>query len=194
MICGRSLMHAITWPVVAASAGMLVSSPAHATSEQGVFLDLTNALQRVSEMSSRWSVPPAPPSETFTQDFTLVGVVIGGNTRLALIQRSAGSELFPVGGSVGGYRLIDVEENQATLEGQRGERIVLRLPAGGGATAVVAQPVSGVESPIPAASSAASLTELIKAKEARGATQGERNAQEKARELRERGASPGPKE
>ena len=190
---GRSLTRAITWPVIAASAGVLVSSPADATSEQGLFLDLTNALQRVSEMSSRWSVL-APPSETFTHDFTLVGVVIGGNTRLALIQRATGSELFPVGGAVGGYRLIDVEENQATLEGQRGERIVLRLPTGGGAAAVVAQPASGAESPVPAASSAASLPELIKAKEAGAASRAERKAQEKARALRERGASPGPQE
>ena len=184
MIRRRPIIRVVTWPVIAVSAGALASTPSAAATEQGIFLDLTNALQSVSDKSSQISLPPAPV-ETFTHDFTLLGVVIAGERRLALIQRAAGQELLSLGQSLAGYRLIDVEETQATLEGQRGDRIVLRLATGGGAGAVAAQP---------APSSAASLTELIRAKEDRGATQAERNAQEKARALRERGASPGPKE
>ena len=191
MIRGRSIRRTVTWPVIAVSTGVFTVSPAAAASEPGIFLDLTNALQRVSDMSSRTSLAPVP-AETFSRDLTLIGVVIAGERRLALIQRAAGSELLPVGASVAGYRLIDVDENQATLEGPHGDRVSLRLPTGGGT--VAAQPASGAESPIPSASSAASLTELIKAKEARAAMQAERNAQEKARALRERGASPGPRE
>ena len=182
----RSITRVVTWPAIAVSAGVLASTPAGAATEQGIFLDLTNALQSVSNMSSQISLPPAPV-ETSTHDFALLGVVIAGERRLALIQRAAGQELLSLGQSLAGYRLIDVEEAQATLEGQRGDRVVLRLPTGGGPGAVAAQPN-------PAPSSAASLTELIKAKEDRAAKQAERNAQEKARALRERGASPGPKE
>ncbi len=133
MIRGRSILRAVLWSLVALSASMIPASPASAASEHETFIDLTNALQRIADTSNRRALPPPPPpSQSSTQDFTLLGVVIAGNTRLALIQRGAGQELLPVGESVAGYRLIDVEENQATLEGQRGERLVLRMPTVGG--------------------------------------------------------------
>jgi type II secretory pathway component PulC len=74
-------------------------------------------------------------AETPPHGLTLLGVVIGADRRLALIQ-SAGhqEELVPIGQSLAGYRLVDVEENQVTLEGQQGERIVLRMPTDGKAS------------------------------------------------------------
>ena len=137
MIRGGSILRAVTWLLVAVSVGLLAGSPVSAASEAETFINLTNALQRLAEPSSRRSLPP-PPSEastheTVTHDFTLLGVVIAGNTRLALIQRTAGQELLPIGQTLAGYRLVDVEENQVTFEGQRGERLVLRMPTDGGA-------------------------------------------------------------
>src|SRR2546426_8896963 len=101
----RCIRRGVVWSVLAASAGVLSTTPpARAASEQELFLNLTHALQRAAEMSAGRSVTPAVP-EVFTRDFSLLGVVIAGQTRLALIQRAGGSELLPLGASLGGFRL-----------------------------------------------------------------------------------------
>src|SRR5262249_33512187 len=145
----KSIRRALTGSVLAAS-GMLAAAPADAASVQATFVDLANALRGIAETSSQWSVLPAPAG-TFTRDFTLLGVVIAGPTRLALIQRGAGQELLAVGASLGPYRLVDVEESQAVLEGPGGERFLLRLATGGASAVVVAapQPSERVESAKP---------------------------------------------
>ena len=136
-----------TWLLLfTASAGALVGTPVAAASDQEIFLDLTRALQNAAERSNRRSLSPADPGvlpqKLPGHDFTLLGVVIAGETRLALIQlgaaSSGGPELLHVGGSLAGYRLTGVEEHQVTLEGQRGERLVLRLQTGSGARGEIA--------------------------------------------------------
>ena len=124
-------MRALVW-TIAVSTTMFVGASGGSAGEREIFVDLTNALQRIADVSTRRAAPPPAP-EIVTHDFSLLGVVIAGETRLALIGRAAGSELLPVGASLAGYRLIDVEENQATFEGLRGERMVVRLQTGSGA-------------------------------------------------------------
>jgi type II secretory pathway component PulC len=143
MISGRSILRNAALTVLAVAAGLTSGSPASAeTEQQDLFNRLTEALRRVAEPSPIAPPGPAlPPSqiaprplpEPPTHNLTLLGVVIGGDTRLALIQSQGGQELVPVGQSLAGYRLVDVEENQVTLEGQGGERFVLRMPTDGGA-------------------------------------------------------------
>jgi hypothetical protein len=125
-------MRALAWPAIAVSTAVLVCASVSSAAETDLFVDLTNALQRAADVSNRRAIPPLA-AKTLTQDVSLLGVVIAGETRLALIGRAGGSELLPVGASLGGYRLIDVEENQATLESLDGERVVLRLQSGSGA-------------------------------------------------------------
>ena len=197
----RSIVRVATWPFTAVSAGLLVGAPAGFASDQGIFLDLNRALQNAAEMSTRRSFSPPNP-EVLTQkspghetDFALLGVVIAGETRLALVQLAAASsgrpELLRVGGSVAGYRLTDVEERQVTLEGQRGERMILRLQIGGGVGGDVAP--SGTadqgETPKPADSSEVGWRESVGAKEDRSARRAERDRQEKVRALMELGVS-----
>jgi len=191
----RSIVRMATWPVIVVS-GLLLGAPAGSASDQAIFLDLTRALQNAAEMSTRRSFSPADP-EVLTQkstDFILLGVAIAGETRLALVQLTAssgGPELVAVGGSLGGYRLTDVEENQVTLEGQRGERMILRLQTGGGAGGEMALsgPPGRVETPKPTDSSEFDRPESVRAKEDRRARRAERDAQEKVRDLAQRAAS-----
>jgi len=212
MTCGRSILQAATWPVIAVWAGLLVGASAgsasgasaSAASEQGIFLDLTRALQNVAEMSTRRSRSPADP-EVLTEtspgrgiDFVLFGVVIAAETRLALIQDAAastgGPELLRVGGSLAGYRLTDIEEDQVTLEGQRGDRVILRLQSGGGAGGPASSEAVGrVEAPKPTDSGEFGWREAVREKEDRSAAQTQRDIQEKARALMERGVSIDPR-
>ena len=111
------------------STAVLLAASISSAAERDLFVDLTNALQRAADMSNRTAVPAAPP-KPLPRDVSLLGVVIAGETRLALLGSAAGSELLAVGASLGGYRLVEVEENQATLEGERGERIILSLQNG----------------------------------------------------------------
>lgn len=173
-------------PAIAVS-GMLAATPVEAASAQATFLDLINALQGIAEASSRWSVPVAPP-ETSSHDVTLLGVVIAGPTRLALIQRAAGQELIPVGAALGAYRLVDVRESQAMLEGPQGERLVLRLSTGGGPAQQPA--TTAVEGPDPSALGDANAAHRAEVKERRAAERAQRAAEDKARALRERGVLP----
>ena len=121
------------WSAIAVSASLLAGAAVAAAGDLETFADLTRALQGLSDRTSQKSLPPTAPE--VLADFTLVGVVIAGETRLALVQptgASSGSpELLPVGAVVGGYRLTDIGEEQVTLEGQHGERKILRLQAGG---------------------------------------------------------------
>ena len=128
----RSVVRVATWSALALSARLLVGAPAAVAADLETFLDLTNALQNAAELSNRRSFAPAAPADPQVVDFALLGVVIAGKTRLALVQlaSSSGPELLPLGGSLGEYRLTDVEENQVTLEGQRGQRMILRLQIG----------------------------------------------------------------
>ena len=188
MTRGRFIRRGVAWPVLAASAGVLAATPpAGAASEQELFLNLTHALQRAADMSAGRSVTPTVP-EVFTPDFSLLGVVIAWQTRLALIQRAGGSELLPLGASLGGYRLTNIEEQHVTLQSLGGEHVVLRLQTGGGAGGEVTPPTPAgrVEVPKPIGSGAPNWAELVRAKEERSARQTQRDADEKARALRER--------
>ena len=183
-----------TWLLLfTASAGTLVGTPVAAASDQDIFLDLTRALQNAAERSNRRSLSPADPGvlpqKLPGHDFTLLGVVIAGETRLALIQRAGGSELLPLGAALGGYRLTHIEEQRVTLESLGGEHVVLRLQTGGGAGGEVTPPAPDgrVEVPKPIGSGAPSWAELVRAKEERSARQTQRDAEEKARALTERG-------
>lgn len=189
----------VGWSVLAVSAGVLaMGEPARAASQQELFLELIHALQRASETRAphQASAMPAEPSvtsgapEVFTPDLSLLGVIIAEPTRLALIQRAAGSELFALGASLGNYRLTAIEEEQVTLESQSGLRVVLRLPAGGGAGGAVAPPAptDRVEAPKPGAG-APSWAELVREKEERSARQKQRDVEDKARSLREHAVS-----
>ena len=188
MTRGRFLRRGVAWLVLAASASVFAATPpAGAASEQELFLNLTHALQRASDMSAVGPVTPAVP-EVFTLDFSLLGVVIAGPTRLALIQRAGGSELLPLGAALGGYRLTHIEEQRVTLESLGGEHVVLRLQTGGGAGGEVTPPAPDdrVEVPKPIGAGAPNWAELVRAKEERSARQTQRDADEKARALRER--------
>jgi len=199
MTRGRSIVRMATWP--ATVAGLLVGVPLSFASDQGTFLDLVRALQNVAEISTQRAISPGAPdvvTSTMAAEGTglnLLGVVIAGETRLALVQlaatSSSGPELVPVGGFVGGYHLTDVEENQVTLEGQHGERMILRLQTGGGASGETAPsaPAGLVEAPKVTDSIAVDRAELIRAKETRSARRAERDVQQKARDLAERAAS-----
>ncbi len=191
--------------LVGASAGFASGASAGSASDEGIFLDLTRALQNVAEMSMRRSLPPAAPevrtqeSPTPETDFILLGVVIAGETRLALVQvaaaSSGGTELLRVGASVAGYRLTDVEENQVTLEGQRGDRVILQLQTGGGTVRETASSelTGRVETAKPTDAGELGWMEAIRAKEDRRARQTQRDAEDKARGLMERGVSSEPR-
>jgi len=203
-----------TWPIIAVSAGLLVGASAgsacgasaSSASDQGIFLDLTRALQNIAERSTRGPRSPADDPEVLTgtspgrgTEFILLGVVIAGETRLALVQLAAasseGPELLRVGASLAGYRLTEVEEQQVTLEGQHGDRVILRLQTGGGAVGETAssEPTGRVETPKRTDSGELGWTEAVRAKEDRRAAQDQRDAQEKARALMERGVSIDPR-
>jgi hypothetical protein len=125
----------VTWSAIAVTASLLAVTAVATASDQETFANLTRALQNLAAKTNPTSPPPPVTAPEVLADFTLVGVVIAGETRLALVQptgTSSGSpELLPVGAVLGGYRLIDIEEEQVTLMGQRGERKILRLQAGG---------------------------------------------------------------
>jgi len=152
----------------------------------------------------RRELQPLPPTpDRFTQsspahgtDFVLSGVVIAGDTRLALLQDAsaspAGPQLLRVGSELAGYRLTDVQVDRVTLEGRGGTRMVVRLRAGGGAggQTVRSSPPIRTDTPMPAGDGS-ELGEpvSIQDKEERQARRAVRTAQEKARTLAERAAS-----
>jgi hypothetical protein len=202
----RSSVRAATWRVVAGCAGLFITAPAGCVSAQEVFLDLTRALQNVAERSAgkseRQPFPPTEParftenSPTHGTDFVLSGVVIAGDTRLALLEDASanpgGPQLLPVGGELAGYRLTDVKVDRVTLEGRGGGRMIVRLQAGGGAggQTVRSAPVGRTDNPTPASDgSEGGEPDSIEAKEERQARRAERTAQEKTRALAERAAS-----
>lgn len=207
MIRRYSSVRAATWRVVAGCAGLFMTAPVGCVSAQEVFLDLTRALQNMAEKSARKSeLQPFPPTEPdrFTQDspahgtdFVLSGVVIAGDTRLALLQDASaspgGPQLLRVGAELAGYRLTDVQVDRVTLEGRGGGRMIVRLPAGGGAggQTVRSAPTGRTDRPTTPASDGSEVGEpdSIEAKEERQARRAERTAQEKARTLAERAAS-----
>jgi hypothetical protein len=94
--------------------------------------------------------PSAPPERAArapaapTADFTLIGVVIAGPTRLALLQegkaKHSGAHLLRIGASLGGLKLTDVQEDHVTLEGSGGERVTVRLSADAGSGSPSASP------------------------------------------------------
>jgi hypothetical protein len=204
---GRYLgVRAATWRAVAGCAGLFMAAPVDCVAAQEVFLDLTRALQNMAERSARKSErQPSPPTEPdrFTRnslahgtDFVLSGVVIAGDTRLALLQDASaspgGPQLLRVGAELAGYRLTDVQVDRVTLEGRGGRRLIVRLQAGGGAggQTVRSAPAGRTDKPTPASDgSEVGEPDSIQAKEDRQARRAERTAEEKARTLAERAAS-----
>jgi hypothetical protein len=192
--------------LVGASAAIAAGASAGATSDEGIFLDLTRARQNVAETPMRRSLPPADPQVRTQEppgrrtDFILLGVAIAGETRLALVQVAAGRsgrpELLRVGAFLEGYQLIDIDEHQVTLvEGQRGDRVVLQLQIGGRTVGDGSSEATGrVERAKPANSGELGWREVVRAKKDRRARQTQRDAEEKARALMgERGVSIDPR-
>ena len=128
-------MRVAAWLAIEVSASILVGAAVATAGDLETFVDLTRALNNIAEKSNERSMPRADPR--VLPGFTLVGVVIAGDKRLALVQSAEASslspELLPVGGVLAGYRLTDVEEEQVTLVGPHGDRKILRLQTGGGA-------------------------------------------------------------
>ena len=136
----RSIARAIAWSTIAVSTSLLVGAAVATADDLETFRNLNRALNGISERTNQTAPPSSPPRVAVPEilsDVTLVGVVITGERRLALVQpagtNSGSPELLPVGAVVAGYRITDIEEEQVTLEGQRGERKILKLQTGGGA-------------------------------------------------------------
>lgn len=137
---GRDSIVFMAMCAIAVSVTFLVGTAVATADDLETFRNLTRALNAISERTNQ-TASPSPPLRAavpeILADVTLVGVVIAGERRLALVQpagASSGSpELLPVGAVVAGYRIIDIEEEQVILEGQRGERKILKLQTGGGA-------------------------------------------------------------
>ena len=143
MIGRYSIVRAATWRAIAASAGLFMAEPIGHVSAQEVYFDLTRALQDMAERSSRrHQLPPTEPDRSIWKSpdpgtgFVLSGVVIAGQTRLALLEDASaspgGPQLLPVGGELAGYRLTDIQMDQVTLERRDGQRVRVRLQTGGG--------------------------------------------------------------
>jgi hypothetical protein len=92
--------------------------------------------QAAGAPSSPVSLPAAPLAQ-----FVLLGVVIAGETEMALLQEpgQVGARFVQVGESVAGYRLAGVRADRVTLAGPHGDQIVLlgvgSAPGGGGTVA-----------------------------------------------------------
>jgi exosortase/archaeosortase family protein len=131
----RSIVSVIAWSAIAVSARLLAGPAVAAAGDPETFVNLTRALQNLAEKTNPTSSLPRVAAPEALADFTLGGVVIAGEIRLALVQSAGASsgspELLPVGAVLAGYRLPDIEEEQVTLGGQRGERKLLELRAGG---------------------------------------------------------------
>jgi hypothetical protein len=128
------------WSALVVPTSLLVGAAVATADDLETFLNLTRALNGISEMTNQTSRPSPSPHAAVPEilpDVTLVGVVIADERRLALVQRagtnSGSPELLSVGSVVAGYRITDIREEQVTLEGQRGEQKILRLQTGGGA-------------------------------------------------------------
>jgi hypothetical protein len=135
MIGRLSIVPVAAWSAIAVSASLLVGPAVATAGDQETFVNLTRALQNLAVKTNPTSPPPPAAAPEILADFTLVGVVIAGETRLALVQpagaNSSSRELLPVGAVLSGYRLTDIEEEQVTLVGPRGDLRILRLQAGG---------------------------------------------------------------
>jgi hypothetical protein len=72
-------------------------------------------------------------------DLALVGVIIAADRRLALVRSHSaglgGIQVLSVGGSVSGHRLTEIQADRIIFETPDGERVVVRLSAGGDVTA-----------------------------------------------------------
>ena len=112
----------------------------------------------------------------------LVGVTIVGERRVALFEDarpgSGGARFLPLGATVAGYRLVDIQDDHVTLEGSDGERTILRLGAG----AAVGQPPSTAHQ----RASEIERTRAVQVKEERHARRAEENARAKASARTER--------
>jgi hypothetical protein len=131
---------------------LLTTVAAGRASGQDQRQDLANALQNLFRSASpQGNESPAPPvappagaaprpgvpgreGATRGPDFVLLGVVIAGDRRLALLGDGAGgpggSQLLHVGDTFRQHRVADVQPDRVILEGGGGERVIVRLGAG----------------------------------------------------------------
>jgi hypothetical protein len=120
------------WSTVATL--VFASATAATAGDPETYANLIRALNGIAEKSTPQSLPSSDRQGLV--GFRLVGVVIAGERRLALVQpegtTSANPQVLPIGAVMAGYRLAEIEEEQVTLVGQRGERTILRLQTGGG--------------------------------------------------------------
>jgi hypothetical protein len=188
----EALARRLAWHLFVVTTSIVVGTTAAAASDPRVLVDLTNALRAASTTPSE--TPRPAPAGSALEDAALLGVVITGSSRRALIQRRATYDFLTLGESRDGYRLVDVQETHATLEGQGGDRFTLRLSAGG----TVRGRRSDAASPAPGDFSQAvvpddiSWKDRMRVKEERAAQQDERDAQEKSRPLLQQGLEPKP--
>jgi hypothetical protein len=145
-------------------ASLLVGAPVTCASAQGAPPDpiqaIKNAMDEAARRNELQQVPPGQPGVPAGElpaaelGFVLSGVVIAGETRLALLQGTAANSgparLLPVGTSLAGHRILDIQPDRVTLEGQSGEKVTVRLGAGGG-------PGTGVPGSVTMANRQASL-------------------------------------
>ena len=189
------MLRASPWWAVIGCAGVLVGAPTVFAQEAAI--DIDNTLRNLSlEQAARQSRLPVV-SPAASEPFILLGVVIAEDRRLALLQPAQAADaaqLVPLGGSLEGHRLIDVQLDHVTLEGRGGDRFLVRLASGhdarGAAPSTPATPAARLDG-------AKEFDERSRAaKEERRRQIDDRTARDKARALAERflsgGASPAP--
>jgi hypothetical protein len=193
-------------PLLVACATLLAGASVDGASAQVNTLDFGKTLQKaLTDRNGReLPAPPAPPERAAaapsvpSTGFTLVGVVIAGPTRLALLQEArakhGGAHLLRIGASLGGLQLTDVQADHVTLEGSGGERVTVRLnaDAGAGSLPVAATP-RPQRAPLPQSAigeGAGAPQNPAAEQERRRARAAERAAREKAREA---GSTPAPR-
>jgi hypothetical protein len=133
--------------MLAIAAGALAAPFVGRAHAQPAGADLGGVLQNLFRSSSGGAEgPSAPPPVPVRRgpgqpgdaaspagaELVLLGVVIAGDTRMALIQDETahGSRLLRIGETMGSHRLAGVQPDRAILQGSGGEQLVLRLGAG----------------------------------------------------------------
>jgi hypothetical protein len=226
----RSTVWTIKGLAILGCASLLTGAPVSDTSAQEVPPDPVQAIKSVLDQAARRSElqhevsgqPGIPTRESPSSElgFALSGVVIAGETRLALLQKTTANSgpprLLPVGASLAGHRITDVQPDRVTLETASGQRVMVKLrvgggvetgvsssvttanrqalpPAGDGAALPSAPPPERAEGPEPASGgNDVEEPESVAEKEQRQARLAEREAADKARGLAQRAPSAHP--
>jgi hypothetical protein len=184
--------------VLLGSTSLLAGAPGSAIA-QGASPDPGRALQeflsrsaaRRSETQPLSPILPVPGSPAEPPDFALVGVVIAGEYRLAVLEDTVGAQLLPVGAWLASYQIIDVQADRVTLEGHGGKRVTVRLGGSGLAPSDERTPRAEGREP---SSAAAADPGFDRDKEQRQAKITEETARNKARAWGEGTPAPGPAE